>query len=79
MISSSNLLLLFQGVLEQRLRAHLGSFGITGNLALQSMYTLSGLFLAFLEVLFIFIDRPESAGFYPISALTKAITGLRAL
>ncbi|KAG0591226.1 hypothetical protein M758_1G156000 [Ceratodon purpureus] len=32
----------FPGVLEQRLRAHLGSFGITGNLALQSMYTLSG-------------------------------------
>jgi ATP-binding cassette subfamily F protein 3 len=28
--------------LEQRLRAHLGSFGITGSLALQSMYTLSG-------------------------------------
>jgi ATP-binding cassette subfamily F protein 3 len=32
----------FPGVLEQRLRAHLGSFGITGSLALQSMYTLSG-------------------------------------
>ncbi|CAK9868000.1 unnamed protein product [Sphagnum jensenii] len=32
----------FPGVLEQRLRAHLGSFGITGSLALQSIYTLSG-------------------------------------
>nr|ADE76637.1 unknown [Picea sitchensis] len=32
----------FPGVLEQKLRAHLGSFGITGNLALQPMYTLSG-------------------------------------
>ncbi|GAB2296143.1 ATP-binding cassette sub- F member 3, partial [Dionaea muscipula] len=30
------------GVPEQKLRAHLGSFGITGNLALQPMYTLSG-------------------------------------
>ncbi|GLJ41053.1 hypothetical protein SUGI_0849910 [Cryptomeria japonica] len=32
----------FPGVVEQKLRAHLGSFGITGNLALQPMYTLSG-------------------------------------
>lgn len=32
----------FQGVPEQKLRGHLGSFGITGNLALQPMYTLSG-------------------------------------
>lgn len=32
-------------MLEQRLRSHLGSFGITGNLALQSMYTLSGFLL----------------------------------
>lgn len=31
-----------QGVPEQKLRAHLGSFGVTGNLALQPMYTLSG-------------------------------------
>ena len=31
-----------QGVPEQKLRSHLGSFGVTGNLALQSMYTLSG-------------------------------------
>ncbi|CAK9169266.1 unnamed protein product [Ilex paraguariensis] len=30
------------GVPEQKLRAHLGSFGVTGNLALQPMYTLSG-------------------------------------
>lgn len=44
-VDSLVVLWLFQGVLEQRLRAHLGSFGITGNLALQSMYTLSGLFL----------------------------------
>lgn len=28
---------------EQKLRAHLGSFGVTGNLALQPMYTLSGM------------------------------------
>ena len=39
--------LCFQGVPEQKLRGHLGSFGITGNLALQPMYTLSGMFLAF--------------------------------
>ncbi|KAH7287997.1 hypothetical protein KP509_31G006600 [Ceratopteris richardii] len=32
----------YPGVVEQKLRAHLGSFGITGNLALQPMYTLSG-------------------------------------
>lgn len=32
----------FPGIMEQKLRAHLGSFGITGNLALQPMYTLSG-------------------------------------
>ncbi|VFQ76021.1 unnamed protein product [Cuscuta campestris] len=32
----------FPGVLEQKLRSHLGSFGISGNLALQPMYTLSG-------------------------------------
>lgn len=32
----------FPGVPEQKLRAHLGSFGVTGNLALQPMYTLSG-------------------------------------
>jgi hypothetical protein len=40
----------FHGVLEQRLSAHLGSIGIIGNLALQSMYTLSGLFF--------FLDNP---------------------
>ncbi|KAL6177824.1 hypothetical protein ACLB2K_049346 [Fragaria x ananassa] len=32
----------FPGVPEQKLRSHLGSFGVTGNLALQPMYTLSG-------------------------------------
>ncbi|XP_073043027.1 ABC transporter F family member 3 [Primulina eburnea] len=32
----------FPGVAEQKLRGHLGSLGITGNLALQPMYTLSG-------------------------------------
>jgi ATP-binding cassette subfamily F protein 3 len=32
----------YPGVPDQRLRAHLGSFGITGPLALQTMYTLSG-------------------------------------
>eukprot|EP00249_Psilotum_nudum_P023811 c28989_g1_i1 orf=609-2861(+) len=32
----------FPGIPEQKLRAHLGSFGITGNMALQPMYTLSG-------------------------------------
>lgn len=31
-----------QGVPEQKLRSHLGSLGVTGNLALQPMYTLSG-------------------------------------
>ncbi|RZB42699.1 ABC transporter F family member 3 isoform B [Glycine soja] len=33
----------YPGVPEQKLRAHLGSFGVTGNLALQPMYTLSGI------------------------------------
>ena len=33
---------LMQGIVEQKLRAHLGSFGITGNMALQPMFTLSG-------------------------------------
>ena len=32
----------FPGVLEQELRSHLGSFGISGPLALQPLYTLSG-------------------------------------
>ncbi|KAA3470257.1 ABC transporter-like protein [Gossypium australe] len=34
----------YPGVPEQKLRGHLGSFGVTGNLALQPMYTLSGMF-----------------------------------
>ncbi|KAJ7959258.1 ABC transporter F family member 3 [Quillaja saponaria] len=29
------------GVLEQKLEAHFGSFGVTGNLTLHPMYTLS--------------------------------------
>lgn len=37
----------FQGVPEQKLRSHLGSFGVTGNLALQPMYTLSGNLMGF--------------------------------
>lgn len=44
-LSSNPLLYLmrcFPGVPEQKLRSHLGSFGISGNLALQPMYTLSG-------------------------------------
>ncbi|KAJ7545438.1 hypothetical protein O6H91_09G119800 [Diphasiastrum complanatum] len=32
----------FPGIPEQKLRSHLGSFGLSGNLALQAMYTLSG-------------------------------------
>lgn len=32
----------FPNVDEQKLRAHLGSFGVSGDLALQPMYTLSG-------------------------------------
>ena len=32
----------YPGVLEQELRNHLGSFGVSGPLALQSIYTLSG-------------------------------------
>lgn len=36
--------LISQGVPEQKLRSHLGSLGVTGNLALQPMYTLSGIF-----------------------------------
>lgn len=33
---------LLQGVPEQKLRSHLGSLGVSGSLALQPMYTLSG-------------------------------------
>lgn len=32
----------FPGASQQRLRAHLGSFGLSGNLALQTVNTLSG-------------------------------------
>lgn len=32
----------YPDVKEQELRAHLGSFGVSGNLALQPLYTLSG-------------------------------------
>jgi ATP-binding cassette subfamily F protein 3 len=32
----------YPGVLEQELRSHLGSFGVSGPLALQPIYTLSG-------------------------------------
>jgi hypothetical protein len=32
----------YPGLQEQQARAHLGSFGVSGPLALQSMYTLSG-------------------------------------
>lgn len=42
-----------QGVPEQKLRAHLGSLGVTGNLALQPMYTLSGIFSSAISVYFI--------------------------
>ncbi|XWS61568.1 hypothetical protein CRYUN_Cryun07bG0136600 [Craigia yunnanensis] len=34
----------YPGVPEQKLCGHLGSFGVTGNLALQPMYTLSAMF-----------------------------------
>lgn len=37
-----NWIYFLQGVPDQKLRAHLGSFGVTGSLALQPMYTLSG-------------------------------------
>lgn len=40
---------LCQGVPEQKLRSHLGSFGVTGNLALQPMYTLSGMAFFFIS------------------------------
>jgi hypothetical protein len=41
-LNSNTNLTCLQGVPEQKLRAHLGSFGVSGNLALQPMYTLSG-------------------------------------
>ncbi|KAG2394323.1 ABC transporter F family member 3 [Vigna angularis] len=44
----------YPGVPEQKLRAHLGSFGVTGNLALQPMYTLSGKVHASNDSLFLF-------------------------
>ncbi|XP_048137023.1 ATP-binding cassette sub-family F member 3-like [Rhodamnia argentea] len=58
----------FKGVPEQKLRAHWGSFGLTGNLALQPMYTLFGgqkSRVAFAKITFkkphiVFLDKPSN-------------------
>ncbi|GAV68693.1 ABC_tran domain-containing protein, partial [Cephalotus follicularis] len=72
----------FPGVPEQRLRAHLGSFGVTGNLALQPMYTLSGgqkSRVAFAKITFkkphiILLDEPSNH--LDLDAVEALIQGL---
>uniref|UniRef100_A0A0D9VMX6 ABC transporter domain-containing protein n=1 Tax=Leersia perrieri TaxID=77586 RepID=A0A0D9VMX6_9ORYZ len=72
----------FPGVPEQKLRAHLGSFGVTGNLALQSMYTLSGgqkSRVAFAKITFkkphiILLDEPSNH--LDLDAVEALIQGL---
>lgn len=72
----------FPGVPEQKLRAHLGSFGVTGNLALQPMYTLSGgqkSRVAFAKITFkkphiILLDEPSNH--LDLDAVEALIQGL---
>ncbi|MCO5564770.1 hypothetical protein L7F22_018438 [Adiantum nelumboides] len=72
----------FPGVIEQKLRAHLGSFGITGNMALQPMYTLSGgqkSRVAFAKITFnkphiILLDEPSNH--LDLDAVEALIQGL---
>ncbi|VAI63556.1 unnamed protein product [Triticum turgidum subsp. durum] len=72
----------FPGVPEQKLRSHLGSFGVTGNLALQSMYTLSGgqkSRVAFAKITFkkphiILLDEPSNH--LDLDAVEALIQGL---
>lgn len=72
----------YPGVPEQKLRAHLGSFGVTGNLALQQMYTLSGgqkSRVAFAKITFkkphiILLDEPSNH--LDLDAVEALIQGL---
>ncbi|CAN1299803.1 ABC transporter F family member 3 [Linum perenne] len=72
----------FPGVPEPKLRAHLGSFGVTGNLALQPMYTLSGgqkSRVAFAKITFkkphlILLDEPSNH--LDLDAVEALIQGL---
>ncbi|XP_062221437.1 ABC transporter F family member 3 [Phragmites australis] len=72
----------YPGVPEQKLRAHLGSFGVSGNLALQSMYTLSGgqkSRVAFAKITFkkphiILLDEPSNH--LDLDAVEALIQGL---
>ncbi|KAF3434224.1 hypothetical protein FNV43_RR25327 [Rhamnella rubrinervis] len=84
-LSSNPLLYLmrcYPGVPEQKLRAHLGSFGVTGNLALQPMYTLSGgqkSRVAFAKITFkkphiILLDEPSNH--LDLDAVEALIQGL---
>lgn len=72
----------FPGVPEQKLRSHLGSFGVTGSLALQPMYTLSGgqkSRVAFAKITFkkphiILLDEPSNH--LDLDAVEALIQGL---
>ncbi|KAK4784768.1 hypothetical protein SAY86_019136 [Trapa natans] len=72
----------FPGVPDQKLRAHLGSFGVSGNLALQPMYTLSGgqkSRVAFAKITFkkphiILLDEPSNH--LDLDAVEALIQGL---
>ncbi|KAK6935568.1 ABC transporter-like, ATP-binding domain [Dillenia turbinata] len=72
----------YPGVPEQKLRAHLGSLGVTGNLALQPMYTLSGgqkSRVAFAKITFkkphiILLDEPSNH--LDLDAVEALIQGL---
>ncbi|KAJ4733190.1 ATP-binding cassette sub-family F member 3 [Rhynchospora pubera] len=72
----------YPGVPEQKLRAHLGSFGVSGSLALQPMYTLSGgqkSRVAFAKITFkkphiILLDEPSNH--LDLDAVEALIQGL---
>ncbi|GJM87492.1 hypothetical protein PR202_ga03452 [Eleusine coracana subsp. coracana] len=72
----------YPGVPEQKLRGHLGSFGVSGNLALQPMYTLSGgqkSRVAFAKITFkkphiILLDEPSNH--LDLDAVEALIQGL---
>ncbi|KAF8380007.1 hypothetical protein HHK36_027476 [Tetracentron sinense] len=72
----------YPGVPEQKLRSHLGSLGVTGNLALQPMYTLSGgqkSRVAFAKITFkkphiILLDEPSNH--LDLDAVEALIQGL---
>ncbi|EOY25111.1 General control non-repressible 3 [Theobroma cacao] len=72
----------YPGVPEQKLRAHLVSFGVAGNLALQPMYTLSGgqkSRVAFAKITFkkphiILLDEPSNH--LDLDAVEALIQGL---